>query len=151
MVMDKTSTFLGLGWGTNLLYLCYAQLKKGWLQVSLQSSLLMTSKFFIFSAGICLHITGSIFNMFISGAFSSAYSVHLQHKTHSLLVINMFICSVISYLEVTSSIPRWLAETISSLALNKYVCHVILYLRGWGATTILLLAINTFVFSVIYM
>ena len=33
---------------------------------------------------------------------SSAYSVRLQHKTRWLLAISTFVCSVISYLEVSS-------------------------------------------------
>ena len=33
--MDATSKFLGLGRGTNLLYIRYAQLKRAWLWVSL--------------------------------------------------------------------------------------------------------------------
>ena len=43
-----------------------------------------------------------VFNAFVSSAFSSAYSVRHQHKMRSLLAINMFVCCVILYLEVTS-------------------------------------------------
>ena len=64
-----------------------------------------------------------IFNAFISSA-----NIHLQHKTRlvqhntcSSLAINMFVCSVISLLEVS------IAETNSSLAMNAYICSVISY------------------------
>ena len=59
---------------------------------------------------MCLSPT---WNTFIS----SAKSVCPQHKMHSSLAINMFVCSVIC-------IRRWTAETILSLAIDRFVCSV---------------------------
>ena len=55
--------------------------------------------------------------------FSSTKSAHLQHKTCLSLALNMFVCSVLSYSDVSTG------GYISLLVMEVFVCSVTLYLE----------------------